>query len=321
MKYMGSKRVMLQNGLGKLLRSESLSADRIVDLFCGAASVSWFAATELNKTVAAFDLQEYAAVLAGAIVRRTRSLNPRTVVDEWIVPAKKACRRMAGWNDASKLDRKAPNTATWRKRSQELCDSNIGAVDSLVWCKYGGHYFSPTQAIALDAMLKTLPNKKERRDICLASTIIAASLCAASPGHTAQPFKATRTAGRYLREAWKRDPFTYAQQAVEKLCPLHATKRGQAHVADANEAAKTLSANDLVFLDPPYSGVHYSRFYHVLETIARGYCGAVEGVGRYPPALERPNSAYSRKGKSSEAMNNLLATLADRRCNTNPSQE
>jgi len=311
---MGSKRVMLRNGLGDLLRSESSTADRVVDLFCGAAYVAWFVATELDKTVVAFDLQQYAATLAGAVVRRTRPLNPESVVADWIVPAKEACCRMIGWKEANALDVKAPNTATWRKRSQELCDSDIEAEDSLIWRNYGGHYFSPTQALAFDAMLKALPNRKELRDICLAATIIAASLCAASPGHTAQPFKATRTAGRYLREAWKRDPFSYARKAVEELCPLHATKPGQARVADANEAARTLSTGDLVFLDPPYSGVHYSRFYHVLETIARGHCGKVDGVGRYPPAQERPNSAYSRKDKSRDAMNDLLKTLADRRC-------
>lgn len=314
MKYMGSKRVMLQNGLGNLLRSESSSADRVVDLFCGAASVAWFAATELEKPVVAVNLQEYAATLAGAVVRRTRPLSPKQIVAEWIVPARNACHCMTVWREASVLDEKAPNTATWRKRSQELCGGGTKADGFVIWCNYGGHYFSPTQALAFDAMLEVLPASRELRDVCLAATIIAASLCAASPGHTAQPFKATRTAGRYLREAWKRDPFAYARQAVDELCPLHATKPGQARVADANEAAKTLSSGDLVFVDPPYSGVHYSRFYHVLETIARGNCGKVDGVGRYPPAQERPNSAYSRKDRSRDAMNDLLETLADRRC-------
>jgi adenine-specific DNA methylase len=311
---MGSKRVMLRNGLGDLLRSDSPTADRVVDLFCGAASVAWFAATELEKPVVAVDLQEYAATLAGAVVRRTRPLSPNRVVADWILPARRACHRMTVWKEARVLDAKAPNTATWRKRSQELCGAGTEAEGFLIWCKYGGHYFSPTQALSFDAMLKVLPASKELRDVCLAATIIAASLCAASPGHTAQPFKATRTAGRYLREAWMRDPFAYARRAVEELCPLHATKPGQARVADANEAAKALSSDDLVFLDPPYSGVHYSRFYHVLETIARGRCGKVDGVGRYPPPQERPNSAYSRKDKSRDAMNDLLKTLADRRC-------
>ena len=314
MKYMGSKRVMLHNGLGELLRTEASAASRVVDLFCGAASVAWFAATKLDKTVIAFDLQEYAAVLAGAVVRRTRAVRAAEIVKCWLVPAKRGRKRMRGWKDAEELDRMALNTGAWRKRAQELCDSDIGARSLLIWPRYGGHYFSPTQALSFDAMLRALPEEGRIRDVCLAAVIVAASRCAASPGHTAQPFKATRTAGRYLREAWKRDPFEYVRHAINEICPLHATKPGEASVADANEAAKRLRPDDVVFLDPPYSGVHYSRFYHVLETIARGQCGPVEGIGRYPPPAERPNSAFSRRDKSQKAMDDLLSTLADRGC-------
>jgi adenine-specific DNA-methyltransferase len=233
---------------------------------------------------------------------------------EWLDAAKTSKSKMKGWKQAVELDGGAINTATWRKRAQELCASEAAARKSLVWTKYGGHYFSPTQSLSFDAMLRSLPTEHEYRDVCLAAVIIAASRCAASPGHTAQPFKATRTAGRYLREAWKRDPFAYTEKALKELCPLHAAEPGKADVADANAVAKSLDESDLVFVDPPYSGVHYSRFYHVLESIARGHCGAVEGVGRYPPRAERPNSAYSRRDSSSDAMDGLLKTLADRRC-------
>ena len=316
MKYMGSKRVMLQNGLGDLLREESSSAARVVDLFCGGGSVSWFAATELGKPVLAHDLQEYAALLAGAVVRRTGPLDAADLTEGWLSSARRTRSNMKGWREAKVLDQSGVNAATWRKRAQELCGSDSGASSSLIWSRYGGHYFSPTQALSFDAMLRALPRERPSREVCLAAVIIAASRCAASPGHTAQPFKATRTAGRYLREAWKRDPFIYARQALDQLCPLHATKAGKAEVADANEIAGTLEETDVVFLDPPYSGVHYSRFYHVLETIARGHCGEVTGVGRYPPPDERPNSAYSRKNGLRDAMDGLLRTLADRRCRT-----
>lgn len=305
---------MLQNGLGELLRAESSSADRVVDLFCGAGSVSWFAAADLGKAVMACDLQAYATVLASAVVSRTAALDPLRLEKTWINAAKASRARMRGWKQAEELDYASINTATWRKRAQELCESDAAAAGSLVWTKYGGHYFSPTQSLSFDAMLKSLPTGKQDRAVCLAAVIISSSRCAAAPGHTAQPFKATRTAGRYLREAWKRDPFDYAVQALKEVCPLHATTKGIASTADANEVAQSLDAGDLVFLDPPYSGVHYSRFYHVLETIARGQCGAVDGVGRYPPPKERPNSAYSRRDKSTDAMNHLMATLARRGC-------
>jgi adenine-specific DNA-methyltransferase len=65
-------------------------------------------------------------------------------------------------------------------------------------------------------------------------------------------------------------------------------------------------------LDPPYSGVHYSRFYHVLETVARGTRGKIDGVGRYPPPSERPKSEFSLKSKSENALDKLLLKLAER---------
>jgi len=153
-----------------------------------------------------------------------------------------------------------------------------------------------------------------KRAICLAATVVAASKCAASPGHTAQPFKPNQTAGPFLREAWSRDPLHHARQALLAICPQHAQRRGEAYVADANIVAQGLGEGDLVFVDPPYSGVHYSRFYHVLETIARGNCGAVSGIGRYPPRADRPVSKYSRKAESLQAARELLQALSASGC-------
>ena len=311
---MGSKRVMLENGLGELLAAQAESALRIVDLFCGAASVSWFAATKLDKSVLACDLQEYAALLAGSVVKRTKPIEAQDLDKLWLSRAAQMQPKLKGWNEARYLDTTEYCTATWQQRAQELCSSDMAAEFSLVWRCYGGHYFSPTQALSFDSMLRSLPDDSESRELCLAAMIIAASNCAAAPGHTAQPFKATRTAAPYLRDAWLRDPFHYARAALKKLCPLHAIKPGNAIVADANQVAKDLDSKDVVFVDPPYSAVQYSRFYHVLETIARGTCSKVEGVGRYPPPRERPNSCYSQKSISAQAIEDLLRTLSTNGC-------
>ncbi len=44
MKYMGSKRSMLLNGLGELLTEESKDAKRFIDLFSGSGAVATFVA-------------------------------------------------------------------------------------------------------------------------------------------------------------------------------------------------------------------------------------------------------------------------------------
>jgi adenine-specific DNA methylase len=76
--------------------------------------------------------------------------------------------------------------------------------------------------------------------------------------------------------------------------------------------AKKLRKTDLVFIDPPYSGVHYSRFYHVLESVAQGRTGLVSGVGRYPDQTKRPRSRYSLQSESQDALDDLLKTIARR---------
>jgi len=306
---MGSKRWMLENGLGDLLRREAKNFTRVVDLFCGAGSVSWFAAQELGKPVLAIDLQTYAAVMARAVIERTNPIDPNKLWNDWKPRITEALQLQPGWRKALALDTRRLNTATWSKRSRELCE-NSDASTGPVWKAYGGYYFSPTQALTLDAMLTSLSFDEPINSVCLATIICAASRCAASPGHTAQPFKSTRKAARYLREAWLRDPYNYARMALKSICKKYAKVKGEVKVDDAIDIAATLGPKDLVFVDPPYSGVHYSRFYHVLETVARGGCGQVEGAGRYPPANERPTSSFSRKTESKQALSALLERLA-----------
>ena len=314
MKYMGSKSRLLRNGLSDILLAEATKAHRVVDLFCGAASVSWFAATNIHKPVYAYDLQKYAVILASAVVKRSKSLTDSQLDDLWLDRVEPSRSRFKGWKLAHDLDSSNINIETWQQQARELCASNIAAKSSLIWRCYGGYYFSPTQSLTLDAMLRSIPEQDELRDICLAAVIIAASQCAASPGHTAQPFKATGATAKHLSELWSRDPILYAKKAVTKLISLKALSPGNAALGDANIVAAQLRSSDLVFVDPPYSGVQYSRFYHVLETIARGNCAKVEGEGRYPPSSERPNSTYSRKSSALESITNLLQSLASKKC-------
>lgn len=313
-KFMGSKRSLLLNGLGDVIEEESRAGERVVDLFCGSAAVSWFAAAELGREVLACDLQQFAVVLARAVLARNRPLESLIFERGWLEEARAWRREHAAWADAAQLERRRGKDSAWHRRAQRLCQSWNEDDELLVTSRYGGHYFSPMQALSLDAMLAVLPEAPEARDVCLASAIVAASRCAAAPGHTAQPFKATETASKYLLEAWSRDAFQAATVALRRIAPLSVKRRGTTVVGDANEIAGCLRATDVAFVDPPYSAVQYSRFYHVLETVARGWCGEVRGTGRYPSREERPRSLYSQRTKSRAAIGELLMRLSQRGC-------
>lgn len=312
MKYMGSKRFMLRNGLGDLIRDQLPTANRVVDPFCGAGSVVHFVAQSSDKQVIAGDLQRFAVVLARAVIGRTSAVDAQDLVSSWLDLVEVRLRKSPLFTKAAALDRRhAKNVKSWVKNARRLCE-NKSAIGP-VWNAYGGYYFSPKQALTFDYLIDGLPKNAQSRDICLAATIVAAVRCAASPGHTAQPFQPTKTASKFIKVAWDMDIVEACEHALLEIAPLHAQVKGSALVSNAATLVGQLQKGDLVIVDPPYSGVQYSRFYHVLETIARGRCGAVSGVGRYPALSERPQSAFSNVGQSIAALEELLSRLAKKK--------
>lgn len=302
---------MLANGLGELLREQLPYAKRFVDPFSGSGGVINFVALnpDFKGKILACDLQKYSVILANAVIARTSLFDIDQIKEIWIDKAKSRFLKSKLLLKADDIDKKfAKNIQLRVKGARKLCEvsSKIGPI----WNAYGGHYFSPKQALAFDYLISSLPKDRKYHDICLAAIIIAASRCAAAPGHTAQPFQPTTGAGKFIDIAWRLDVFRACENALKEIAPLYAKTKGQAIVSDAKKLIPKLKKGDLVFLDPPYSGVQYSRFYHVLETIARGKCGQVSGVGRYPTIEERPQSQFSNISQSLKALDELLFGLS-----------
>lgn len=310
-KYMGSKRAMLAGTLSETLRDNLVGKERFVDLFTGSGSVACYVAENFRVPVLATDLQEYAAVLARSIIGRNDLLEFENWGPAWIAAAvfrvEKSRDGIAAANLQSRLNiARLPSQAL---RARSLCANS----DSEFVRAYGGWYFSPWQAMLLDALRKEVDPGAAWQDVATAAVVQAASRCVAAPGHTAQPFKAHTKAAPFLLESWSKDIIAHVSVCASDLASRHALVKGSAYAADANEVASELRETDLAFLDPPYSSVHYSRFYHVLESLARGKVGEVSGSGRYPAPEERPSSLYSIPTKALGALTGLLKKVADAR--------
>lgn len=313
MKYMGSKRSMLKNGLGKLLLSESKKFDRFVDLFTGASFVACYVAENTDRPVLAVDLQLYATILAQAVISRTKQLDSSKLISNWIDFSIRLRNVDPLWGKALKHANSRKTTKGWVLQARELCSnqSKVGPI----WNAYGGHYFSPAQALTFDHLLANLPKAKKERNLCLAACISAASECVAAPGHTAQPFQPTKSAIPFILDAWQRDAVDYCKRNLVNLASRHAQVAGSTITGDALKVVPKLNSRDLVFIDPPYSSVQYSRFYHVLEIMAKGDKEIdVEGVGRYPSLADRPQSHFSNIGQAKNALESLIKKLAEKEC-------
>ncbi|MNE21260.1 hypothetical protein D3C80_1144130 [compost metagenome] len=249
--------------------------------------------------MSAYDIQAYSVAVTSALVSRSSILDGGPVWESWL---ERARAHYAGMSQPSHVVANREDVLSVR----EWCSEQPYPITRA----YGGYYFSSSQALWFDAFRSTVPVSTEENCAAIAALVEAASHCVAAPGHTAQPFQPTPTAWRFLLEAWNRDPIAYIGRSFFQLCSVKANVAGMATVRDANDAALDLSPDDLVFIDPPYSGVHYSRFYHVLETVALGECGEVTGVGRYPDPSRRPKSRYSLKGQSAAALEDLLSRIS-----------
>jgi adenine-specific DNA-methyltransferase len=301
MKYMGSKHGMLKNGLADILASEVSASQRFIDLFTGSGVVAWHVAERSKVPVLAFDLQMYSVVLANAIISRRSKLNWGGVWATWLQSATELSKQYPDVPSTTRITKVAvSDLRDWASEQNSLPITRA----------YGGHYFSPLQSMWIDVLRQTLPESETERTVALAALVQAASQCVAAPGHTAQPFQPTKTAKKFIQEAWGYRIPERTKAVLSILAGRHALRVGHALVADANKAANQLREGDLAFIDPPYSGVHYSRFYHVLETISRGISGEVSGVGRYPSLEMRPRSKYSLRSEAELALDNLLAKVA-----------
>ena len=303
---MGSKRWMLHNGLADVIQSRVSQHERFVDLFSGSAAVFWHVATNHAIPVQASDLQEFCRVLAASVVCRTATLG-HYWIDSWIGRATSSAQDHPLFEPASNLQlfSERMTIVEFTAAARALC----ATAETPTTAAYGGHYFSPLQAIYLDSLRSSLPARRPHRMAALAALVQTASVCAASPGHTAQPFGPTPSAEPYLRHSWLKNVVQRVRHHAELLSTIGSKKEGVALTCDANSIAHELTDGDLVFIDTPYSSVHYSRFYHVLETIAVGNNVQVSGTGRYPPHELRPRSRYSLPSEAGLALHQLLETI------------
>jgi hypothetical protein len=198
---------------------------------------------------------------------------------------------------------------------------------------FAGTYFSVRQAIQLDAGRVAIASLMKRgligrwdEAVLITALLAAASVAAFSPGkHFAQPHRSdsgkdlTFHARRALSDRAVSVPAvvdTWIQRIHQ-----HGRSACEAHVAlcksvdDMTSDELVAGGVSAVYADPPYTAQQYSRFYHVLDTLAGGvpkrlqlFNGRVT-AGLYPDG--RYLSSYCSKREARSAFTRLAALCHD----------
>lgn len=220
----------------------------------------------------------------------------------------------------------AKEVACTRLKQAELWDEQ----STTVLRYFGGVYFSYQHAIEIDRF-------RSLAEMCapqIRDTYIAASLSTASElvntigKHFAQPLRPRNKEGKIkgtLLNIVSRDRFRKSEPIFFNTLKCYAEKSGKtkgrskAVRADYREflASEDLD-NAFVYADPPYTRDHYSRFYHVLETIAlrdnpevsTNFAHGVKSISRGLYRKERHQSPFCILSQAPSAFDEMFAKIS-----------
>lgn len=361
--YLGSK-LRLLDEIGDAVDDAGGGDAMVCDLFSGSGVVSSFLG--LRHRVVAVDIQEYARVLASAVLME-REVRPielssliapaeedaigRELLDAFapLIDHEAECVDRARDGDAGPLadliglgsvvgmDGSVPAPAegkqAFAKVTDRLSQDRLRQA-SLVSRYYGGLYFSYRHAIDLDVLLaRVAALPKALQDIGKAVVLSTASELVRTVGKQfAQPLRPRNKDGGPKPSLWRTvekaravDPVRVVEeQARAYLAKAPARAGGVAVRADYRDFLHDCGNEiGVVYADPPYTRDHYSRFYHVLETmclrdhpaLSRTNLNGGRAVSRGAYRKDRHQSPFCIRSQAPDAFEQLFKLVAERGAN------
>lgn len=343
--YMGNKSRFLdaiETAINEIAPANSTACD----LFAGTAVVARRLAH--TRPVVCSDVQAYSKVLADALTT-PRAFSRREVAclfeiaNEWLASMLPLADGLLSLESRALIDSpssrahladliESGSLAGSRRGSEELQSAKDAArVElcpenaTLTWY-YGGVYFSYRQALELDALrfaVRAFEGGNTRAPTLVAALMGAASDAVSTVGnHFAQPVQPRRADGT-LKRTWAQSVLKSRQYSVfdgfntwlARYAALEATAyRCVAAQADFRDSLYGLGPDvGVIYADPPYTRDHYSRFYHVIETIALDDDpGVTPGQGTSEPSrgiyrVNRHQSPFSIRTQVRPAFQELFA--------------
>lgn len=313
-KYMGSKSKIMDFVLSGI--NEVYDGGPLCDLFGGSASLAGAIGDQV--AVHSNDIQAYSAVLADAYLNAWRSPESPTaqlIVEKARAIASRNQKAVGPLHDYSKATSLARFNAIERDQ-RALLEKNFRRPWHLFLKYYSGTWWSTEQTIWIDAIREVADQYKNdpSYSVILSSLMFAMAYSSQGTGHYAQYRDAkTESSMRDISIYRKRSvPQLFTRKYEEVMSELRNHGPALAHNVTSFDYRTALAKfpGGTVYADPPYAFVHYSRFYHALETLVLYDYPEIQlkngevVKGRYRE--DRHQSPFCIKSQVTEAFENLF---------------
>lgn len=215
-----------------------------------------------------------------------------------------------------------------------LKESGLDQLPNALTIRYfGGSYFSYHQAIAIDCILEEIHRclYSKTRNLLLAALLSTVSDCVNTIGKQfAQPLQMHNSEGlvktNLIQKVLKDrglDIFSSFKSWINKYQSLKRSNYNHHFVkAILPEELKRLDDYqiDVFYADPPYTRYHYSRYYHVLETlclrdnpkISNTDRGTSRIISRGKYRIDRLQSDFCINSKAETAFDSMFSYISER---------
>lgn len=323
-KYMGSKAKILgflSDGLNELGPSKL----PILDLFAGSCAISGGFGGQ--HQIISNDIQMYSKVIASCYLKPAKKLQAFDIVKLASSIAEEALKNLpAGLTYPENSTLSQFNKIDQKNR--ELINLDFSSPYHLFTKNYSGTWWSAEQCVWIDALRQALDDLLQNKkilepdyDLGLTSLMHAMAYASQGTGHYAQ-YRDAKT------EASRKDINLYRQKSLpdlfaKKLKSLSAWNINnvidlghKTYALDYKECL-SVSPRSVVYADPPYAFVHYSRFYHAMETLVKYDYPTLQQrseqivKGRYRE--DRHQSPFCIKSQVASAFSDLFQGVKDKK--------
>jgi adenine-specific DNA-methyltransferase len=337
-RYMGAK-----HGLATTVAEviKELPSGPCLDLFAGMCSVAG-ALSATGRETWCNDIQKYASIVSQALVASTEmpitneqaSLKLQRAFKRNISSLRKRFadlleeERLALQNESYVVYKDLADS--WRHAGNDAgIAREILALQvrpslpyRLATLTYAHGYFGLRQAIELDSLRYAIDYSYKNNQLtteqalwCLTSLLETASKVCTAPGHFAEYLEVKNASTwKHIRAQRRRDVWETFNSSLQSISPYgtpYWRSRNKIFCQDAMHLPYDLSNGNgprIIYADPPYSEAQYSRYYHVLESLAVYDYPTVKSKGRYRG--DRFTTPFSLRSSVREAFFNLVRNSA-----------
>jgi adenine-specific DNA-methyltransferase len=286
-KYMGSKRKIIDYVIEGI--NECYTGGPVVDLFAGSSVLA--GALRNQVPFLSNDIQKYSSILAKSYLGDYKWNEYPNILDEIIEKAtikvnyfKKRYPDISfDYNIGFTLDQ----FNELEKQQQAIIERDFSDIEYHLFLKnYSGTYWSFEQCLWIDS-IRGIADEYRDSDLfypIISSLMFAMSYNSQSTGHYAQYRDATNDKNMNDILIYRRKEIVpyFIRKFTEFQNVLGQNHQPNKVVSkDYMDCLNDIELNSTVYADPPYCFVHYSRFYHAIETLVRYDYPEVKFKGRY----------------------------------------